>query len=158
MRYLYIAGYFTSFALVTVLGFLGGVILYGFEEAPKERIEIPITGVDTTQPVQTTTPAPLATNASPLEVSFANDVLPILKSRCVNCHGGQKTEKYLNLTSYEMLMAGSENGPVILPGDADNSSLAQALIEKKMPKRGPKLKPDQVWLLIEWINAGAPNN
>jgi uncharacterized membrane protein len=29
-RWLYIAGYFVSFAITAVLGFLGGVILYGF--------------------------------------------------------------------------------------------------------------------------------
>jgi uncharacterized membrane protein len=29
-RWLYIAGYFVSFAIAAVLGFLGGVILYGF--------------------------------------------------------------------------------------------------------------------------------
>jgi uncharacterized membrane protein len=30
LRLLYVAAYFVSFALVSVLGFLGGVILYGF--------------------------------------------------------------------------------------------------------------------------------
>ncbi len=29
-RYLYIAGYFVCFAIVSVLGFVGGVIIYGF--------------------------------------------------------------------------------------------------------------------------------
>jgi len=91
-------------------------------------------------------------------VSFAADVLPIMKSRCINCHGGQEVEEGLDLTSYEGLMAGSENGPVILPGDADNSLLGQALIEREMPKRGPKLKPEQAQLIIDWINAGAPDN
>ena len=156
-RLLYVAGYFTSFALVAVLGFLGGVILYGFQEVPNTAVEIPITG-DISLPAQISIPASPPTQAAVPGVSFANEVLPILKSRCINCHGGQKTEKDLNLTSYELLMAGSENGPVILPGDAANSPLAQSLIEKKMPKRGPKLKPDQVQLLIDWINAGAPNN
>jgi hypothetical protein len=31
-------------------------------------------------------------------------------------------------------------------------------MEKEMPKRGPKLKPEQVQLINDWINAGAPNN
>ncbi len=83
---------------------------------------------------------------------------PIFKSRCINCHGGQKTEEDLNLTSYEMLMAGSKNGPVIIPGDIVNSLLAKALIEREMPKRGPKLSPDQAQLIIDWIKAGAQDN
>jgi uncharacterized membrane protein len=156
LRIFYISGYFVSFGLVAVLGFLGGVILYGFQEIPV----IANTG-SVSQSVQLATPQPLPTVTTATVVpgiSFAHDILPILKSRCTNCHGGQKTERGLNLTSYETLMAGSENGPVIIPKDSTNSPLAEALIERKMPKRGPKLSPEQAQLIIDWIEAGAPDN
>jgi hypothetical protein len=55
-------------------------------------------------------------------------------------------------------MAGSENGPVVAPSDAANSRLAQMVSNGKMPKRGPKLTPDQVQLIVDWINQGAKNN
>ena len=55
-------------------------------------------------------------------------------------------------------MAGSENGPVVTAGDAANSSLAEMVANGKMPKRGPKLTPDQVQLIVDWINQGAQNN
>lgn len=102
-------------------------------------------------------PAPTET-ASVAEVSFENDVLPILMSRCLNCHGGQKTEDGLDLTSHAGVMAGSEDGTVVIAGDAANSKLIQLIEQGKMPKRGPKVLPAQLEILINWINAGALNN
>ena len=91
-------------------------------------------------------------------VSFANDVVPILQSRCWNCHGGDRTEEGLNLTTYAGILAGSENGPVIIAGDADNSLLAEQVVSQEMPKRGPKLTPPQVQVILDWINQGALEN
>jgi mono/diheme cytochrome c family protein len=91
-------------------------------------------------------------------VSFATDILPMLESRCVSCHGGDRTEKGLSLKSYSDAMAGSERGAVITPGDADNSVLADMVISQKMPKRGPKLTPSQIQLIVDWINQGALDN
>ena len=93
------------------------------------------------------------------EVSFANDILPIIQSRCNACHGGDRgTEEGLDMNSYANIMAGSDNGPVIIPGDADVSLLVEMLVQNKMPKRGPKLTPPQVQLIIDWVNQGALNN
>jgi hypothetical protein len=91
-------------------------------------------------------------------VSFANDILPIMESRCINCHGGDRTEKGLILKSYTDVMSGSENGPVVTPGDAADSKLVELIVNQKMPKRGPKLTPPQVELITEWVNQGALNN
>jgi hypothetical protein len=55
-------------------------------------------------------------------------------------------------------MAGSENGAVIEPGDAANSLLIQKVQSGNMPKRKPKLSPDLIQLLVNWVNAGAQNN
>jgi len=55
-------------------------------------------------------------------------------------------------------MAGSENGAVVIPGDADNSLLAEQVVSQEMPKRGPKLTPPQVQTILDWINQGALDN
>ena len=91
-------------------------------------------------------------------MSFASDVLPIIESRCINCHGGQRTEKGLDMNSFDNLMAGSENGPVVTPGDAVHSKFVELVANQKMPKRGPKLTPPQVQLFMDWVNQGALNN
>ena len=113
--------------------------------------------------VPTDTSAP-AVESSPTSqpdaatVSFASDVLPILESRCINCHGGDRIEKGLNLKTYSDLLSGSENGAVVIPNNADHSKLAELILNQKMPKRGPKLTPPQVQVIIDWINQGALNN
>ena len=106
------------------------------------------------------TEAPAATQpaAQGATVSFANDVLPIIQSRCINCHGGDRTEEGLTLNDHASLMAGSDNGPVVTPGDAVNSLLVELLATQKMPKRGPKLTPPQVQVITDWVNQGALDN
>lgn len=91
-------------------------------------------------------------------VSFKDDVLPIFQNRCIKCHGGERTEKKFDMTSYDKLMAGSEKGPVLVAGDAAASKMVQLIEQGKMPKRSAKLLPDQIQLIIDWINQGAQNN
>lgn len=91
-------------------------------------------------------------------VSFSNDVLPLLQSQCTRCHGESKAEEGLRLDSFEMLMAGAEDGAVIVPGDAANSLLVQLVESGQMPRRSTKLSAEQIQLLVDWINQGANNN
>ena len=112
-----------------------------------------------TEPAVATDPA-IATQppVSGPTVSFANDVLPILQSRCVNCHGGNEIEEGLLLRSHPEVMAGSDNGPVVIPGDAANSLLVELVATMEMPKRGPKLTPPQIQIITDWVNQGALDN
>jgi hypothetical protein len=116
-------------------------------------------------PAVTDTSAPAVENTATSEaavagatISFASDILPLLESRCINCHGGDRTEEGLILKTHADIMVGSENGSVVMPGDAANSLLAELVLTQKMPKRGPKLTPPQVQLIIDWINQGALDN
>ena len=109
-----------------------------------------------TPPAVTATVAP--TSAVTSSISFQRDVLPIFTQICVKCHGGEKTNKSLVLKTYDDVMQGSENGPVVLPGNPGNSVLVDMIVQGKMPKNGPKLLPRQIQTIIDWIKAGAPNN
>lgn len=91
-------------------------------------------------------------------ISYSKDIYPILESRCGKCHMGSFTSENLNMETYDSLMAGSQNGVVIVAGNAKESLLARKILKGEMPKRGPKLTPAQVQIIIDWINAGAPNN
>lgn len=124
--------------------------------APTETAESIMTEAPTETPTEVPTEAPVeASNGS---VSFANDVFPIIDSRCINCHGGDRTEEGLVLLTYADLMAGSDNGAVVIPGDVANSLFVELVANQEMPKRGPKLTPPQVQTITEWVAAGAPNN
>lgn len=130
------------------------------EPAPVTETESPASPLPPTAtqpPTVEPTEEPTADTAA--TVSFANDVLPIIRSRCSACHGGsQGTEEGLEMSNYENIMAGSDNGPVVIAGDAANSLLVELIVEQEMPKRGPKLTPPQVQLIIDWVNQGALNN
>ena len=91
-------------------------------------------------------------------LSFSKDVYPIFEASCIKCHGVEKVSRGLDLTSYEKTMTGSVKGPVVLPGDAENSLLVNLTVEGKMPKQGAKLTPEQVEIVRNWVNQGAPNN
>ena len=103
--------------------------------------------------------------ASP-KYSFADDVVPIFKGRCVQCHssGGQGTEKSgLDLTSYEGVMKGAKFGPMVIPGDARSSNLMQLLDwrvspEIRMPHGKKQLSSCDRDAIRGWINEGAKNN
>jgi mono/diheme cytochrome c family protein len=119
------------------------------------------TGTPTRAPI-TLTPPPVAPTAAPVvsgsAVSYSRDVQPIFSNICVKCHGGEETHEGLSLKSYADVMAGSNNGPVITPGDAANSFLIQQVVNGKMPKKGPRLLPAQIRTLSNWVAAGALNN
>ena len=91
-------------------------------------------------------------------ISYSKDVYPILESRCGKCHMGSFTSENLNMETYDSLMAGSQNGAVIVAGNAKESLLARKILKGEMPKRGTKLTSAQVQIIIDWINTGAPNN
>ena len=106
---------------------------------------------------------PIATSAAVARieestVSFSGDVLPLLESRCVGCHGAERAAGGLALGSYAELSAGSENGPVVVAGDAMASSLVELVVNQAMPKKGPKLLATEVQLLTDWVNQGALDN
>ena len=109
------------------------------------------------------TPVPIEPPATPSQadsntVSFARDVQPIFNRVCVKCHGGEEVKEGLVLKTYVEIMAGSDNGPVIAPGDPANSLLIDLITRGEMPKQGPKLLPGQIRIITDWVAAGAVNN
>lgn len=157
--------------LLLVLGLLSACAAPPTEEptiTPTEEV-VSATEAPTNTPAATDTSAPAAeptTESAPTAepaasgatVSFATDILPIFESRCLNCHGGNRTEAELSLRTHADALVGSEGGAVIIPGDSTNSALVEMVVTQEMPKRGPKLTPPQVQLIIDWINQGALNN
>ena len=140
-------------------------------QTPQATLE-PATATDTlTSPTETQIPSTetsvpatntqaVATDAptSSEGISFANDVFPILQTSCSECHGVKQIKEGLDLTTYEGIMAGSFNGSVITPGNADDSYLIQQIVEGEMPKRGQKLTAEQIQIIADWVNQGAFNN
>ncbi|OGO36415.1 MAG: hypothetical protein A2W35_15720 [Chloroflexi bacterium RBG_16_57_11] len=96
------------------------------------------------------TPAPLPEGG---EATYEASIGPLLQARCGSCHGDGGIEG-LNVITYETLMKGSESGAVVVPNDPQGSLLVQKQ-SGDLPHFG-QLTPDELDLLITWINAGAP--
>lgn len=88
-------------------------------------------------------------------------VKPILDEYCVSCHGPAKAKGGLKLDSFEGLMKGSKNGPVVTAGKPGESDLVKRLLlvpesEDHMPPAGkPQPGADDLALLNWWIENGA---
>ena len=76
--------------------------------------------------------------------SFAKDVKPILDKRCLNCHGKRVKGGY-RVDDYNNVMTSGDHAPVIVAGDAANSTLAKMLHGVKTPAGGqmPPSRPLQ---------------
>jgi cytochrome b subunit of formate dehydrogenase/mono/diheme cytochrome c family protein len=87
-------------------------------------------------------------------VAYSNTIGPLFENQCGACHGTTALGG-LNLITYGDAMAGGENGPVIIPGDPDDSSLVQIQQAGGHPGQFNESDLQQV---IDWIAAGAPEN
>ena len=108
------------------------------------------------QPLPAPVQAGAATVSSPM---FAQEIRPILAARCYSCHGPDVQQDGLRLDSLAAVLKGSDNGPIVAPGHADQSRLIRRLsaIERpQMPYGGPPLSDDQIGQIRAWINLGAP--
>ncbi len=101
-------------------------------------------------------------------VSYSKQIQPILNSRCISCHGTEKADGKIVLTSYESLMSSRiphGKKPLVIPGDYKKSWLYIACSTDQPPYHMPPdtaqkaLVPNEELLLIsEWITQGAQNN
>lgn len=89
------------------------------------------------------------------KTTFENDVLPILKANCVQCHGPNTKMKELNLSTLEGVMHGSESGPVVIAGKPAESPLFKMVHEKVMPPGKKGLPEKDIATIQSWIEGGA---
>src|SRR5579883_401485 len=102
-----------------------------------------------------------AASADGSKPTYDDDVLPVLKQSCVNCHGNDKQKGGLNLASFTAMMQGGSSGAVVTPGDPDKSRLFTLSAHKEEPKMPPNsARMDQARLdtLRLWIEQGAREN
>lgn len=93
-------------------------------------------------------------------VQFARDILPVLETRCFDCHQGRKVQGGLRLDTREAALKGGESyGPSLVPGQPAASPLLARVRstdpDEVMPPKGEPLAPEQTDLLARWIAEGA---
>ena len=112
---------------------------------------------------------PVRADVSPAEPAtveaerlFALTVFPVMQAKCFGCHGTDPDDLKgdLDLRTLEATLRGGESEePAVIPHDADNSSLYQAVTwdgYEMPPKENDRLTPEQCDAVRQWIEAGAP--
>jgi hypothetical protein len=119
-------------------------------------------------PSQMAAPSAETSKAVSKGVDFHTEIMPILEARCNECHKApyekngrtMKPKAGLRFDSYEWLMKGFGDDPVIVPGDDKGSILMEVVTlpsddDMIMPPKGDPLSKDQINLLRNWILEGA---
>jgi hypothetical protein len=94
-------------------------------------------------------------------VDYLKQIRPILRERCIACHGSLKQEGGLRLDTAALAIRGGDSGSVIIRGDASKSPIISRVsatdVAERMPpeKEGTALSAEQIALLRGWIAAGA---
>ncbi len=89
---------------------------------------------------------------------FEKKVRPLLVDHCYSCHGPKKAMAGLRLDSADAVKKGTDEGPILAPGNPDKSKLVASVKRSgdfPMPPTKP-LPPDAVAVFQEWVKIGAP--
>ena len=92
-------------------------------------------------------------------IDFNRDVRPILRDRCIGCHGTTQQNGNYRVDRKGSAFGGGFNGVSIIPGNSEYSRLFWRVTGRhglrQMPPTGP-LSAEEVATLKAWIDQGAP--
>lgn len=91
----------------------------------------------------------------PPTVDFRSQVVPLLKARCVKCHGPAQQEGGLSLALPQGIARGGQSGVAVVSGHPERSRIWQLVESDAMPTDEP-LSADEKSVLRRWIIQGAP--
>lgn len=103
--------------------------------------------------------SPAAAQENP--VVYDRDIRPLLTAKCAACHGALKQQAGLRLDAAQLIRAGGDSGPTVIPGDVEKSPLWQRITAAagagRMPpaNEGEPLTAAQLELVKAWIEQGA---
>jgi len=91
--------------------------------------------------------------------TFTSEVAPILKKRCIACHGAAMQTNGLRVDDGASLVRGGYAGPAVIPGKPAESGLIARLKSTDkhtmMPPMGARLTPTEIGAIERWIESGA---
>ncbi|MCA9172903.1 MAG: PSD1 domain-containing protein [Planctomycetales bacterium] len=96
------------------------------------------------------------------ERAFTLEVLPLLRQKCLGCHGGNQRDIKggFSVVDRERLLRGGESGePAVVPMQAGAGTLLAAVRWEDLempPKENDRLTGAQIATVERWIKAGAP--
>ncbi|MFK7821729.1 MAG: c-type cytochrome domain-containing protein [Planctomycetaceae bacterium] len=94
-----------------------------------------------------------------IPVSFEKEIAPILKEKCLRCHGPNRQSARLRMDTFNQMARGGANGPLVR-GKSPRTSLLMARLvatddSLRMPKGGERLPDEELLVISKWISQGA---
>ncbi|MDB6004857.1 MAG: hypothetical protein JWR15_1844 [Prosthecobacter sp.] len=98
--------------------------------------------------------------AAAAEISFSQQIAPILIDQCVECHRSGKAKGSYRLDTVELMLKAGDSGTApVLAGKPDESELYRLIAtheeEDRMPKKADALPAEELTLIRGWIATGA---
>ena len=95
-----------------------------------------------------------------LAIDYEQDIQPILRKHCLECHGPRRQESDFRVDVRSKLLQGGDYAePAIVLGKSDESPLVKFVRgddpDLIMPPEGDRLSPSEIDILRAWIDQGA---
>ena len=84
-------------------------------------------------------------------VTYSNDIWPIINSNCTSCHGGNAPAGNIRLENYNDISSAANNGSLL-------GTIRHEDGWSPMPKGGGKLNDCDITKIETWVNQGTPDN
>lgn len=87
-------------------------------------------------------------------------VRTVFAHSCYRCHSSDKIKGELRMDERDFVFKGGENGPIIVPGNPDESELVRRISlpeghDDVMPNKGELLSKEEINLISLWVEKGA---
>ena len=147
----------TFLILLVIQGHLGGSLTHGADYlgafAPEPLKSWLGSGGETALAVNSRSPDSLGV--------YEDLIHPVFDRNCVACHNDETSRGGLDMSRYETLMVGGDNGAVLVPGKASKSEVFHRITlppssTKFMPPTNEVLSYDEIKIIEWWIENGAP--
>lgn len=148
-------------AILTLTGHLGGTITHGedyFTEVLPPELQAFFGEASSTEPLE------LPADNWKEVAFFTGAILPILDQNCKSCHNPKKLKGKLDLSSFNGIHKGGEDGAILENGNAGESSLFARLIlpedhdDHMPPKDKRQPRKEEIELIKAWIESGSPEH
>jgi hypothetical protein len=144
---LYAVALLGALAVVGPVGHFGGVMTHG--------------PAFLTDPFRSAPSRPVVVGPTDTVPTYDTHIAPFLETYCVSCHGTSRQRGGLALHTRESLFEGGDYGPVVFPGDPDNSEMLTRMLmplddELRMPP-AERAQPSgaEIEMVARWIREGA---
>ena len=137
---------------------LAGPVLRRLKKAHAEAIGL---GLSVGEPPTPAQPEKRANAKSPKKggattISFGKQIAPLLVAKCGGCHIA-KASGGVSMATYTALMQGSADAGIIVSRQRDGrgSRIVEVIESGDMPRGGGRVSPEELELLVKWIDEGA---